>query len=98
MVRWMGGSLLLSCLSVGSCGCGGKSDDAYSNLVCGVSTSSSVQPSAERCGAGDSLLPPEPSYPAVCRTLTANKQAPDEGNLDSGAIQEALNACKGQGA
>lgn len=98
MVRWMGGSLLLSCVSVGLCGCGGESDEAYSNLVCGVSSSASDISAVEGCGAGDPLLPPEPSYPSVCRTLTANKQAPDEGRLDSSAIQNALNACKGQGA
>jgi polygalacturonase len=66
--------------------------------ACGFSSSADVA-AATACGAGDPNLPPEPSFPTnVCQTLTANKSTPDEGSLDTSAIQAALVACKGQGA
>lgn len=72
--------------------------------VCGFAApstggSSSGDGGAAACGFGDPNLPPEPTLPAiVCQTLTANKSTPDESNLDTSAIQTALNACAGQGA
>ncbi len=52
------------------------------------------------CGAGDPKLPSEPSLPAACTTLTANKAsandalAPaDETSADTSSIQAALDAC-----
>lgn len=87
-----------SCLALGLWGCANQGSRAYSNLVCGFTEPASPQTDAERCGAGDINLPPEPAYPAVCRTLVSNKSTPDESNLDSSAIQQALNQCKGQGA
>lgn len=87
-------------------GCAPISDSAAPlPYVCGfaspsVGGSSSGQSGAPiPCGAGDPNLPPEPTLPtAVCQTLTANKAAPDESNLDTTAIQTALSACAGQGA
>ncbi len=51
---------------------------------------------ATACGVGDSNLPPEPTLPTnVCQTLTANKSFPDENNLDTQRINDALSACPG---
>jgi len=52
------------------------------------------------CGFGDPNLPREPSYDdiAVCQELTANKSTPDEADLDTLRVQDALTACKGKGA
>lgn len=52
-----------------------------------------------KCGVDDPDLPPEPQLPTeVCRTLKANKSTPDESDLDTLRVQEALNECKGKGA
>ncbi|HEX4478570.1 MAG TPA: glycosyl hydrolase family 28 protein, partial [Polyangiaceae bacterium] len=52
------------------------------------------------CGAGDPKLPSEPSLPAACATLTANKAsandalaAADETSADTASIHAALDAC-----
>jgi polygalacturonase len=50
------------------------------------------------CGADDPNLPPEPTFPtSVCQTLSANKSTPDEADLDTLRVQEALTACAGVG-
>jgi polygalacturonase len=48
--------------------------------------------------AGDTSLPPEPTIPPACTTLTATQQVAaggvaDESKLDTSAIQAALTAC-----
>lgn len=80
------------------CDCDAASDPiADSPLVCG--SSAALASADATCGVGDANLPPEPVLPAiVCQTLTASKTTPDEGHLDTVAIQTALSACKGQGA
>ena len=57
-----------------------------------------VRAPADGCGAGDPKLPPEPTIPPACATLTATHSvsgggAPDESALDTAALQAALNAC-----
>ena len=50
-----------------------------------------------RCGEGDELLAGvEPTYPTeICETLVSDKSFPDEDNLDTQRVQDALVACKG---
>ena len=50
------------------------------------------------CGAGDPNLPPEPTIPPACVTLTATQSVspgalPSESALDTHALQSALDAC-----
>jgi polygalacturonase len=50
------------------------------------------------CGAGDPLLPAEPTIPPACTTLQATQAVtagalPNEDNLDTAQIQSALNTC-----
>ena len=50
------------------------------------------------CGQGDSNLPAEPAIPPACTTLQATQAVsatgvPSETNLDTQAIQNALNGC-----
>jgi polygalacturonase len=50
------------------------------------------------CGAGDTNLPAEPSFPAACATLAATQSVapgsvPSETHLDTSAIQSALGTC-----
>ncbi len=56
-------------------------------------------PAAAGCANIDATLPPEPTTPAACATLTASFAAvagttPSESSLDSPRIQAALNACQ----
>lgn len=50
------------------------------------------------CGADDSNLPPEPTTPPACATLTASQSVaagmlPSESNLDTATLQGALDGC-----
>jgi polygalacturonase len=50
------------------------------------------------CGAGDTNLPAEPTFPPACTTLSASQNVasgalPDEATFDTSRIQSALNAC-----
>ena len=75
-------------------GCQGTNEIAALTTTCGTEAPS---PSAERCGAGDPNLPPEPTLPTdVCQTLVATKSGPDEDQLDTARIQAALDACRGR--
>jgi polygalacturonase len=63
---------------------------------CGTTDPAPV-PAGPACGAGDLLLPPEPTFPTdICQTLVADKSFPDEANLDTSRVQAALTACKGR--
>ena len=94
VVRAALGAALLAAFA---CDAGGAPAPART-YVCGVS-SSPAGAELTACGAGDTNLPAEPSLPQnVCQTLIANKSTPDESNLDTTAIQNALTACSGQGA
>src|SRR5262245_48540559 len=52
------------------------------------------------CGADDALLaglePTRPTEDQVCETLVANKSFPDENDLDTKRVQDALDACLGR--
>lgn len=51
------------------------------------------------CGQDDPRLPPEPSFPEdVCAVLEAKKTEPNEVDLDTDRVQQALHECKGKGA
>jgi hypothetical protein len=75
--------------------CPAGSDDLSAiEYQCGTTD---LSPSAPACGSGDSLLPPEPTYPTdICQELAANNTFPDESNLDTQRLQAALTACKGR--
>lgn len=55
-------------------------------------------PVPANCGAGDPNLPPEPTIPTPCTTLTASQSIaagmlPSETSLDTSTIQAALEGC-----
>lgn len=89
-------NLLRAVLLLGMAACGTNSSDPPAmEYQCGNAPPPDV--TAPACGAGDLNLPPEPQFPTdICQTLTANKSAPTEDNLDTDQIQAALTACKGR--
>lgn len=95
----MGGALL----SVLALACAPLDEDAPEiEYHCGASDALAFETAGGEftaCGEGDPNLPPEPSFPApedVCQTLTSNKTFPDENDLDTERVQQALTACKGK--
>jgi polygalacturonase len=90
----LGGAAAISSLCALSCA--GNGEIAAWSYLCGEAAPPAADP-APRCGAGDPLLPPEPTLPSdVCQTLVADKDAPDEGRLDTARLQAALGACRGR--
>jgi polygalacturonase len=80
----------------------GSGDVASSSSGSGIGSSgasgSGGDGGSNGCGAGDPNLPTEPTIPPACATLQATHAIaagalPDEGNLDTGQIQSALNGC-----
>jgi hypothetical protein len=89
-----GAAGLLALLACGW-GCADSAEIAAIEYVC--ETAPVASEPAERCGAGDPNLPPEPSLPSeVCQTLVSDKATPDENALDTARIQSAIDACKGK--
>jgi polygalacturonase len=96
---------------VGSAGCGGNRPSMGPYTTVGVGSSSGGMDSgsdagaavgngddAGACGAGDPNMPPEPTIPPACTTLTATQAVavgtlPSEAAPDTMQIQAALNAC-----
>jgi polygalacturonase len=85
--------------SAGSSGSGDNGDDASGGGgIDGGGDSGNSAPPPGTCGAGDTNLPPEPTFPAVCSTLKATQNVasgavPSETTLDTSTLQSALNAC-----
>jgi polygalacturonase len=77
---------------------GGGDDAGGGGAVDGGGTTDGGGPAPGACGAGDTNLPPEPTFPAVCATLEATQNVasggvPSETTLDTSTLQSALNAC-----
>jgi polygalacturonase len=89
---------VLSASGLGACG-GFQNDPTPYVYECGVDPEAAFDYAGGqvRCGEGDPLLPPEPTLPTdVCRTLVSNKSFPDENDLDTARVQQALNECRGR--
>jgi polygalacturonase len=74
---------------------GGTTEDAAVGRADGASATSGG--TVASC-AGDANLPPEPTIPPACKTLTASQTVsgsavPSEAMLDTSRIQSALNGC-----
>jgi polygalacturonase len=93
---------LAAAVSLLALGCNPAREIAAWSYLCGTTAAPATSGASAACGAGDPLLPPEPTLPTdVCQTLTANKATPAEGlpaedALDTNRIQAALTACKGR--
>jgi polygalacturonase len=101
--QWLVGGCAVVASVLGSSGCYGNPPVPPSpSPVCESSPAAlwaKTSSGGSVCGAGDPNLPPEPTLPTiVCQTLSSNNSTPDESNLDTAAIQTALDACAGQGA
>jgi polygalacturonase len=80
-------------------GCHTSPEIAAWSYLCGAAPTAPAAAGGAACGAGDPLLPPEPTLPQpadVCQTLVADKATADESRLDTVRVQAALTACKGR--
>ncbi|HSY22543.1 MAG TPA: glycosyl hydrolase family 28 protein, partial [Polyangiaceae bacterium] len=83
--------------SAGNAGDAGSHGDASSGATSGTSGTTG-DAGGDTCGAGDTNLPAEPTFPAVCTTLTASQNVSATGvaaesNFDTTKIQTALTGC-----